>query len=39
MVKYVWRFVTKDRLVLEVHDLPIGEKNTKVVEFTYNRKS
>jgi len=37
MVKYVWRFPSKDKLVLEVHDLPIGEKNTKVVEVTYTR--
>ena len=38
MVKYVWDFVSKDKMVLEVHDLPIGEKNTKVVEVTYTRK-
>lgn len=38
MVKYVWRFPSSDKIVLEVHDLPIGEKNTKVVEFTYTRK-
>lgn len=37
MVKYAWRFLSEDRLVLEVHDLPIGETNTKVVEITYNR--
>jgi hypothetical protein len=38
MVKYVWRFLSRDRIVLEVHDLPIGEQHTKVVEFTYVRK-
>ncbi|MEM7352743.1 MAG: DUF1579 family protein [Acidobacteriota bacterium] len=38
MVKYVWRFVSDDKLVFEVHDLPIGESNTKVVEITYNRR-
>jgi hypothetical protein len=37
MVKYVWRFVSKDKMVLEVHDLPIGENNTKVVEIAYTR--
>jgi hypothetical protein len=37
MVKYVWRFLSKDRMVLEVHDLPIGEKNTMVVEVAYTR--
>lgn len=37
MVKYVWRFHGKDKIVLEVHDLPIGENHTKVVEFTYTR--
>lgn len=48
MVKYVYRFggsrdeagdwKSIDRIVLEVHDLPIGEENTKVMEFTYVRK-
>ncbi len=37
MVKYAYRFVDKDKIVLEVHDLPIGETNTKVLEFTYTR--
>jgi hypothetical protein len=37
MVKYVWRFVSDDEIVLEIHDLPIGEHNTKVVEITYSR--
>ena len=37
MVKYVWRFPSKDKMVLEVHDLPIGEQNTKVLEISYAR--
>ena len=37
MVKTVWRFPSPDELVMEVHDLPIGEKNTKVVEIRYSR--
>jgi hypothetical protein len=37
MVKYVWRFPSKDKMVLEIHDLPIGENNTKVLEFAYTR--
>ncbi|MBL8114554.1 MAG: DUF1579 family protein [Acidobacteria bacterium] len=38
MVRYVWRFLSDDRIVLEVHDLPIGETNTKVLEFVYTRR-
>ena len=37
MVKYVWRFNSPGEMVLEVHDLPIGETNTKVVEITFRR--
>lgn len=37
MVKYVWRFPSDDQMVLEVHDLPIGEQNTKVLEFQFKR--
>lgn len=37
MVKYVWRFASKDKIVLEIHDLPIGDKNTKVVEIVSTR--
>jgi hypothetical protein len=37
MVKYVFRFLSPDKIVLEVHDLPIGETNTKVLEITYTR--
>jgi hypothetical protein len=39
MVRYIWRFPAADRMVLEVHDLPIGENNTKVIEITYTRAS
>jgi hypothetical protein len=37
MVKYVWRFNSPSEMVLEVHDLPIGESNAKVVEITFRR--
>jgi len=37
MVKYVYRFESADRITLEVHDLPIGEHNTKVVEWVFER--
>jgi hypothetical protein len=36
--KYVWRGFGKDKFVFEVHDMMIGETNTKVVEFEYVRK-
>jgi hypothetical protein len=39
MVRYIWRFPSADRMMLEVHDLPIGENNTKVIEITYTRAS
>ena len=39
MVKLVWRFLSDDEIIQEFHDLPIGEKNTKVVEIRYTRKS
>ncbi len=38
MVKYVWRFPSPTKIVLEVHDLPIGENNTKVVEVTFEKQ-
>lgn len=38
MVKYVWRFRNADTFVLEVHDLPIGESDTQVVEVVHRRK-
>jgi hypothetical protein len=37
-VKYVWRIINKDKHVFEVHDLSIGEPNTKMMELTYTRK-
>lgn len=37
-VRYVWRLVSKDKLVFEIHDMPIGEHGNKVVEITYTRK-
>ncbi len=37
MVQYVWRFPSADEMVLEVHDLPIGESNNKVVEARFTR--
>ena len=39
MVKYLWRFLSDDEMVLEVHDLPIGEKNTQVIELRFKRAS
>ncbi len=38
MVKTVFRFPSDDEIVMEVHDLPIGEKNTKVFEIRYTRR-
>ncbi|HLQ37730.1 MAG TPA: DUF1579 family protein [Planctomycetota bacterium] len=37
MVKYAFRFVSSDQIVLEVHDLPIGEEHTEVVETVFTR--
>jgi hypothetical protein len=37
-VKYVYRGFGKDKFTLEVHDMMIGESNTKVLEFEYRRK-
>ena len=37
-VKYVTRTIDKDRVVLEIHDLSIGEPNTKVMETVYVRR-
>jgi hypothetical protein len=37
-VKRVWRFDGKDRIVIEIHDLGIGETNTKVIEYVYTRR-
>jgi hypothetical protein len=38
MVKYVWRFESPERIVFEVHDLPIGETGTKVIEAVMTRR-
>ena len=38
MVKYVWRFLSDDEILMEIHDLPIGETNTKVVEMRFLRE-
>ena len=37
-VRYTLRLLSPDRYVLEVHDLAIGEANTKVVEVEYVRR-
>lgn len=37
MVKYVFRFPDADTIVSEVHDLPIGETGTQVVEIVFKR--
>ncbi len=36
-VKYVYRWKDDDHFSIEVHDLAIGESNTKVVEMQYTR--
>jgi hypothetical protein len=37
-VKYVTRGFGQDKFTLEVHDMMIGESNTKMLEFVYARK-
>lgn len=37
MVKTVIRFPSEDESVMEIHDLAIGENNTKVIEIKYTR--
>jgi hypothetical protein len=37
-VRYTWRLPSADLRVLEVHDLAIGETDTKVVEVEYARR-
>ena len=37
-VKVAWRFTSEDKMTMEVHDLAIGETNTKVFEIVYTRK-
>ena len=39
MVKTLWRFVSDDEMVMEIHDLPIGLENTKVIEVRMTRES
>jgi hypothetical protein len=39
MVKTVYRFESADKIVMEIHDLPIGEHHTKVVEVVFTRQS
>jgi hypothetical protein len=38
MVRYVWRFESDDRIVMEVHDLAIGDSGTQVVEVVMERR-
>jgi len=37
-VRVTWRIAGPDRLFLEIHDLDIGESDTKVVEVEYTRR-
>jgi len=37
-VKYVFRIIDNDHHVMEMHDMAIGEPNTKVMEITYTRR-
>lgn len=37
MVKTVWRLPSDDQMTMEVHDLVIGETNTKVLEVSFER--
>jgi len=37
-VRYIYRGFGQDKWTLEVHDMMIGESNTKVLEFEYARK-
>ena len=37
-VKYVLRVIDADNAIFEIHDMAIGEPNTKVIEVTYKRK-
>lgn len=37
-VKYILRIVDDNKHVVEIHDLGIGEKNTKVIEMIFTRK-
>ncbi len=37
MAKGVWRFVSDDEMVFEIHDLAMGQNNTQVIEMKYQR--
>ena len=37
-IKVAWRFTSEDKMTMEVHDLAIGETNSKVFEIVYTRK-
>jgi len=37
-VKYVFRILDKDHHLFEIHDMAIGEPNTKVMEIRYTRR-
>jgi hypothetical protein len=37
LTKQAWRFLSPDKLLLEVHDFGIGEQNSKVIEVSYTR--
>jgi len=37
-IKVAWRFISEDKIVKEVHDLAIGETNSKVFEVVYTRR-
>ena len=37
-VKYVSRWIDNNKFIFEIHDLAIGEPNTKVIEVEYTRK-
>lgn len=37
-VKYAWRFQDADHFTMEIHDLAIGEENSRVVEIVHTRK-
>jgi len=38
LVRYIYRGFGKDKCTMEVHDMMIGESNTKVVEYEFTRK-
>ncbi|MHC5062921.1 MAG: DUF1579 family protein [Planctomycetota bacterium] len=37
MVRTVWRFLSEDKILVEIHDFAIGEENSKVVEIEMTR--